>query len=52
MKKIKKAQVEESLVKVIFYLALLVVLIFIVWYLLSGRAPELFKSITDKLRFG
>ena len=47
----KKGQVQDAFVNAIFYIALLLVLVLIAYGLLSGKAPALFQTIIDKLRF-
>jgi hypothetical protein len=49
----KKGDVEfEWIVHVIFYLALLVVVGFIVWALITGKLTSLWQGILSKVRFG
>jgi hypothetical protein len=46
----KKAQFESWIANFIFYLALLIVSIVIVWALLSGKLPALWSEFIDKVR--
>jgi hypothetical protein len=48
----KKAQEEEHLVNIVWYIALLLVVAAIVWAALTGRLTAIWEGIVEKLRFG
>jgi len=51
MKLNKKGQYEDWLVHVIFYAAMIVVLLVISWLLYTGKFTTIWENIVSKMRF-